>query len=178
MVSGSGSTQPKELEADFFSGYAMAKMGASLDEAKAAMSQIASPGGNASHPAKVSRLNAIANGWNNAKGITNQPVTRKRVPSSKPQQRNVETANDASWIHLSLYSNTNMTVFLSDDGRNYSQAQLKTNQPFVFKYEVYDYGWLRFGNNSNARSYRLYHGKDYAIVWNRRLNGWTVIEVS
>jgi hypothetical protein len=71
-----------------------------------------------------------------------------------------------------------MTVFLSDDGRRFSQAQLKTNEPFVFKYEVYDYGWLRFGNNSNARIYRLYHGKDYAIVWNRRLNSWTVVEVS
>ena len=71
-----------------------------------------------------------------------------------------------------------MTVFLSDDGRRFSQAQLKTNQPFVFKYEVYDYGWLRFGNNNNARTYRLYHGKDYAIVWNRRINSWTVIEIS
>ena len=178
MVSGSGSTQPKELEADYFSGYAMAKMGASLEEAKAAMSQIASPGGNASHPAKVNRLNAIADGWNKAKGITNNPVTRNRVPAPQPPQRSAPASNDASWIHLSLYSNSNMTVFLSDDGRRFSQAQLKTNQPFVFKYEVYDYGWLRFGNNSNARTYRLYHGKDYAIVWNRRINNWTVIEIS
>ena len=175
MVSGSGSTQPKELEADFFSGYAMAKMGASLAEAKAAMSQIASPGGNASHPAKANRLDAITKGWNNAKGITNEPVTRK---APLPQQRTSPASNDASWIHLSLYSNSNMTVFLSDDGRRFSQAQIKTNQPFVFKYEVYNYGWLRFGNNSNARTYKLFHGRDYAIVWNRRINNWTVIEIS
>lgn len=70
-----------------------------------------------------------------------------------------------------------MTVYLSDDGRQFTPAQVKTNQPFVFKYEVYDYGWLRFGNDRNARTYKLYHGRDYAIVWSRRLNNWTVVEV-
>ena len=39
MVSGTGSTLPKELEADYFSGYVMAKMGASLEEAKARFEQ-------------------------------------------------------------------------------------------------------------------------------------------
>ena len=71
-----------------------------------------------------------------------------------------------------------MTVYLSDDGRQFTQADVKASQPFVFKYEVYDYGWLRFGNNGNARTYKLYHGRDYAIVWSRRMNNWTVVEVS
>ena len=40
-----GSTPPKEIEADYFSGYVMAKLGATLNEARAAMEQIASPTG-------------------------------------------------------------------------------------------------------------------------------------
>jgi hypothetical protein len=183
MLNSVGSTPPKELEADFFSGYVMAKMGASLDEAEVAMSKIASPQASSSHPAKADRLNAIAKGWNSANGGGNQTTNRNPVPApqpqSQPQQKTGPVANDddASWIHLSLYGNSNMTVYLSDDGRQFTPAQVKINQPFVFKYEVYDYGWLRFGNDRNARTYRLYHGKDYAIVWSRRLNNWTVVEV-
>ena len=181
MLNGTGSAPPMELEADFFSGFVMAKMGASLDEAEAAMSKIASPQASSSHPAKTDRLNAIAKGWNSANSGTGNSVARNPVPVPQPQPQQkippVTNNDDASWIHLSLYGNSNMTVYLSDDGRQFSQAQLKTNQPFVFKYEVYDYGWLRFGNDRNSRVYKLYHGKDYAIAWSRRLNSWTVVEV-
>ena len=175
-VTGSGSTPPKELEADYFSGYVMAKMGASLEAAEAAMEQIASPQASASHPAKADRLNAIARGWNSAKGVAPQ-TTNNPVPAPQPQQKPVLSQNDESWIHLSVYDNTNMTVYLSDDGRQFTPANLKAGQPFVFKYEVYEYGWLRFSNNNNAKTYRLYHGKNYAIVWNRRSNNWKVVEV-
>ena len=185
VVNGAGSTLPKELEADFFSGFAMAKMGAGLEEAKAAMSKIASPRASSSHPAKADRLNAIANGWNSANSGNGQTISRNPEPTPRPQQQPqpqqrtepVSTNDDGSWIHLSVYGNPNLPVYLSDDGRQFTQAQLKTNQPFVFKYEVYDYGWLRFGNDRNARTFKLYHGRDYAIVWSRRLNSWTVVEV-
>jgi hypothetical protein len=175
-----------ELQADFFSGYVMEKLGATLEEAEAAMSKIASPQASSTHPGKADRLNAIVKGWNSANSGNNQTTTRNPVPAPQPQtypqpqQRNEPVTNngdDASWIHLSLYGNSNMTVYLSDDGRQFSAAQVKTNQPFVFKYEVYDYGWLRFGNVRNARTYKLYHGRDYAVVWSRRLNNWTVVEV-
>lgn len=178
-LNATGSTPPTELEADFFSGYVMAKLGASLKEAEAAMSKIASPQASSSHPAKADRLNAIDKGWNAANSANNQTVSRNPAPAPQPQQKNTTVTNndDASWIHLSVFGNSNLTVYLSDDGRQYSAAQLKTNQPFVFKYEVYDYGWLRFGNDRNARTYKLYHGKDYAIAWSRRLNNWTVVEI-
>jgi hypothetical protein len=70
-----------------------------------------------------------------------------------------------------------MTVFLSDDCRTYHEAPIKVGEPFVFKFDVYNYCWLRFGNDSRARTHRLQHGKDYAIVWSRRSNNWTVVEV-
>ena len=70
-----------------------------------------------------------------------------------------------------------MTVYLSDDGKNFTAAPLTTKQPFVFKFEVYNYGWMRFTNDSRAKTYKLPHGKDFAIVWSRRTNNWTIIEV-
>ena len=70
-----------------------------------------------------------------------------------------------------------MTVYLSDDGRSFQAVPLKTTQPFVFKFDVYNYGWLRFSNQANATRYQLKHGKDYAIIWSRRSNAWTITVV-
>lgn len=172
-----GSTPPKEIEADYFSGYVMAKLGAGLNEAKAAMEQIASPRASASHPAKADRLTAIEKGWNYAKGLSQTTPGGNTSPTPQPQQNPPPSTNDASWINLSLYGNAEMSVYLSDNGKDFSAAPLKTTQPFVFKFEVYDYGWLRFSNDSRARTYKLTHGKDYAIIWSRRSGTWTVVEV-
>src|SRR5215203_82342 len=174
VVDQQGSTPPKELEADYFSGYVMAKLGANVTEAVAAMEKIASAKASATHPAKADRLKSIMQGWNYAKGLTNTNSGGGSAP--QPQENPPPSAPDASWIYLSLYGNTNMTVYLSDDGKKYTAAPLETTQPFVFKFEVYNYGWLKFSNDSRARSYKLLHGKDYAIIWSRRTNSWTVIE--
>jgi hypothetical protein len=174
VVDQRGSTPPKELEADYFSGYVMAKMGASLAEARAAMEKIATTRASASHPARADRLTAIAQGWNQGSGNT---TTTPPPATTEPQQQTPPTGVDATWIYLSLYGASNMTVYLSDDGRTYNEAPIKVGEPFVFKFEVYNYGWLRFSNDSRARTYRLQHGKDYAIVWSRRSNAWTVVEV-
>lgn len=173
-----GSTPPKEIEADYCSGYVMAKLGATLNEAKAAMEQIASPRASATHPAKADRLTSIANGWAYAKGLTQTNGTGTVTnPTPQPQQNPPAAPNDASWIYLSLYGNNDMTVYLSDDGKTYNSAPLKTTQPFVFKFEVYNHGWMRFSNNNQSKTYKLLHGKDYAIIWSRRSNSWTVIAV-
>ena len=177
VVDSRGSTPPKELEADYFSGYVMEKLGATLEEAKVAMNRIASPSASSTHPAKADRLNAIERGWNYARGVTNTSPSDNPPPAPQPQQNPPPSTNDASWIYLSLYGNSDMSVYLSDDGKNFQEVPLKTTQPFVFKFEIYNYGWLRFGNRSGTKTYRLLHGKDYAIVWSRRTNNWTVVEV-
>jgi hypothetical protein len=175
VVDRQGSTPPKELEADYFSGYVMAKLGASSTEAIAAMQKIASSSASSTHPAKADRLKSILQGWNYAKGMANTNSGGGGAP--QPQENPPPSAPDASWIYLSLYGNTAMNVYLSDDGKKYEAVALDTKQPFVFKFEVYNYGWLKFGNSTNARNYKLLHGKDYAIIWSRRSNSWTVIEV-
>jgi hypothetical protein len=177
VVDRQGSTPPKELEADYFSGYVMAKLGAGAEEALAAMEKISSERGSATHPAKADRLKAIAQGWNYANGLTNAPPANPGNNVPQPQQNPPPSAPDASWIYLSLYANTGMNVYLSDDGKTYNAATLETTQPFVFKFEVYNHGWLRFSNDSRSRTYKLLHGRDYAVIWSRRNNSWTVVEV-
>lgn len=177
VVSSSGSTPAKEIEADYFSGYVIAKMGANLNEALAAMQNIASERSSNTHPAKANRLAAITKGWNYAKGISQAENNPNPTSPPQPQQNPPPATNDASWIYLSLYGNSDMTVYLSDDGKNFTAAPLKTTQPFVFKFEIYNYGWLRFSNTANAKSYQLQHGKDYAIIWSRRSNNWVVTVV-
>ena len=188
VVNSRGSTPPKELEADNFSGYVMAKLGATLQQSVAAMKAIASDRASASHPGKTDRLEAISKGWNTAAGTTSPTspsTTDPQVPTSpenpsNPNPGNPGTttpANDPSWIGLTIQSNNTETVLLSDDGKNFQPAEIKPGEPFVFKFEIYNYGWLRLKYYNGYRTFKLSHGKDYSILWNRRTNNWTVTEV-
>ena len=66
---GEGSRPKSEIEADQWSGYILGLMGASLEEAQAAMKKLANNQSSQTHPAKRDRLVAIAHGWRNAKGL-------------------------------------------------------------------------------------------------------------
>jgi hypothetical protein len=69
LMVGNGNSSTKlatELEADEFSGFILQKLGASLEEAQAAMSLIASEKASRTHPARSDRLSSIAEGWNEA----------------------------------------------------------------------------------------------------------------
>lgn len=61
-----GSRPATELEADEYSGFVLQKMGATLEDAQAAMKAFASESGSSTHPAKTSRLAAIQAGWTKA----------------------------------------------------------------------------------------------------------------
>ena len=60
-----------ELEADIFSGFTLARLGASLEEAQAAIETLNSTKESSTHPPKSARLEAIAIGWN--KGVSQEP---------------------------------------------------------------------------------------------------------
>lgn len=183
VVNSGGSTPPKEIEADAFSGYVMAKLGATLDQSLAAMQAIASDRASASHPGKRDRLDAITRGWNSAKAPATNPTAPSNPAPTNPNPTNPSNpgtttpANDPSWIGLSIQSNKTEYVQLSDDGKNFQQAEIKAGETFVFKFEIYNYGWLRLKYYNGFRTYKLMHGKDYSILWNRRTNNWTVTEV-
>ncbi|WP_157558540.1 M48 family metalloprotease [Microscilla marina] len=91
-----GSTHSKELEADYFSGYVLAKMGASIAQAKAAMAKLANPYGSHSHPPRNQRLTAIEKGYNTVK-------PRKK---SNPYSGNFYTQqNDVRYVNVQPRSN-------------------------------------------------------------------------
>ena len=85
-VSGQGSQPATELEADEFSGYALRKMGASLEDAEATMKLIANENASATHPGRSSRLSAIEEGWKSAGGqVTNRDVVKTERPTRPVQ---------------------------------------------------------------------------------------------
>lgn len=62
-LNNSGSRPSLELEADKYSGFILAKLGASLEDAQATIASIGDLKPSVTHPAKHDRLAAIANGW-------------------------------------------------------------------------------------------------------------------
>jgi hypothetical protein len=70
---GSDSSHKSELEADYFSGNVLAKLGASLNDALAVMKTVASVEGSPSHPPRAARLDAITRGWNVSMATTRPP---------------------------------------------------------------------------------------------------------
>lgn len=196
VVSGKGSTIPTEIEADYFSGYAMQKQGATLEQSVAAMKAIATDRASSTHPAKNDRLAAITRGWNAAKNAGNTTTTTNPVPPSTqtnptttqtnpkpttPTQTNTgantDPNTDPSWIGLKIQSTRNEIVYLSDDGKNYQEATIAAGQTFFLKFEIYEYGWLRMKYYNGYRIYKLFHGKDYNILWNRRTKNWSLVEI-
>jgi hypothetical protein len=205
VVSGQGSTIPSEIEADAFSGYMMNRMGATLDQALAAMRAVGSDRASNTHPAKSDRLAAITRGWNAARTSNNPgtansgsntgtatPTPTPTNPNPYPTNPNPYPANpgnpnpntpqttpdnDPSWIALTIQSNRDETVQLSDDGRKFQPAEIKAGQAFVFKFEIYNYGWLKLPYYNGYRTYKLIHGKDYHILYSRRSKNWTVVEI-
>ena len=188
VVSGKGSTIPTEIEADAFSGYIMNRLGATLDQSVAAMKTIATDRASSTHPAKADRLTSITKGWGLAQNETKNTGTAN---GGNPGNNNGNTggnntgngntntnpATDPSWIALSFQSTKAETVYLSDDGKTYQPAEIKSGEPFVFKFELYNYGWLRLPYYNGYRVFKLMHGKDYTVIWNRRNKNWTVVEV-
>jgi hypothetical protein len=81
-----GSRPPKELEADTFAGFAVARLGGSLDDALALFHQMprdALPPGQPTHPRRADRLQAAAVGWRNGRP---PPPPTPPVPPSAPQR--------------------------------------------------------------------------------------------
>ncbi len=187
VVSGKGSTIPTEIEADAFSGYIMNKMGGTLAQAVAAMKTIATDRASSTHPAKADRIASITKGWNMAMNETKNtgnsgnnsgnPTTGGGSTGNGGTGTRTDPATDPSWIALGFQSTKAETVYLSDNGKNYQSVEIKTGEPFVFKFEIYNYGWLRLPYYNGSRVFKLMHGKDYTIIWNRRTKNLTVVEV-
>ena len=88
-IKAGGSRPPSELEADRYSGFVLFKMGATLDQALAAMNSLGSDVGSATHPPKSARLAAITNGWQAASDIANAGAPPRNSGGSSGDQTQV-----------------------------------------------------------------------------------------
>ena len=89
-IQAGGSRPSIELEADKYSGYVLRRMGATLQQARAAMERLGSETGSATHPPRSARLAAITNGWmladdlEKAGPVATPPDPQPSTPSSAP----------------------------------------------------------------------------------------------
>ncbi len=94
-LDGVGSRPDKELESDEFSGFALQMLGASLEQAQAAMNKLASERDSQTHPGKSRRLAAIERGWKNAEAL---------APKYKEISRNADYTSIAKKWFLKAYN--------------------------------------------------------------------------
>ena len=168
-----GSTPSKELEADKFSGIVMASLGATLEQAKAAMNAVSSEQASSTHPGKRDRLSAIALGWQSVN--KDGTVTPETTPAKPQDKTNASKYND--WIKLTNPNTNTLYVELSDDGKNFQQVAIEAGKEFVFRYEIYNYGWIRVSTpNKGKVTYKLDHTKKYYIAPNRKFGRWDIFE--
>lgn len=93
-----GSRPDKELEADRFSGFILYKMGATLEEARVAMSKLASEQGSSTHPARSARLAAITNGWISARDLEENitPISNPEIKKTTPAETKTTTTTTST----------------------------------------------------------------------------------
>jgi hypothetical protein len=89
-----GNRADKELEADRFSGHVLFQMGATLDQAKAAMESLPDKTPPPSYPPKSARLAAIYSGWTAAKDES--PNKNGLTEDAKGNESNPDSANSSS----------------------------------------------------------------------------------
>ncbi len=102
-----GGSRPRlELQADKFSGFVCAKMGATLREAQAAINQFASNTGSSTHPPKSARLEAISLGWNKAKGLKKSDKIQHKTSEENIEPIDEEPVNTTTSIQV-VYTGDN-----------------------------------------------------------------------
>jgi hypothetical protein len=78
QASSSSELKQNELEADYFAGFILAKMGADIEDAILAVSKFSTNLGNSTHPGRSDRIAAVTKGWQKSKGIKPSRFTRVR----------------------------------------------------------------------------------------------------
>jgi tetratricopeptide (TPR) repeat protein len=115
----------QELEADEFSGYVMAKLGASLFQAQQAINLSSSNGDDSysTHPNKTKRLAAIQKGFNNAKNASTIPISSNNTSSAEAEK----------YFYFALNNHTSSNPNYEYIIRNYTKA-IELNPNYVYAY--------------------------------------------
>ncbi|MEZ4629468.1 MAG: M48 family metalloprotease [Deinococcales bacterium] len=129
------SRPPLELEADIFSGFVLAQMGATLEEAQSAIARLTDETSSETHPPRSARLAAIANGWlkaceklsacstNNNLAVTSQtepsptmvsqPVISQPIASEPVIEQPIQSTNSSASARP-IVSNRDWTPYVQE----------------------------------------------------------------
>ena len=171
-----GSRPSLELQADKFSGFILAKIGASLEEAQSAINAIVSENGSTTHPGKSARLAAIANGWYENNSKNNSKISNVKKPSeifcgdpSVREQIFIKKVNNASY------------KIVSEKGyefRNSEYRQHSVNDNLrIFWFPDYTaYGYIQdFNEIEEQKFYQLKRGNCTAFIGDKLNKGNALI---
>ncbi|GAB4093504.1 M48 family metalloprotease [Flaviaesturariibacter terrae] len=160
----------QELEADEFSGFVLQKLGASLEQAQAAMQQLPEPEdeSRSDHPLRWRRLAAIKAGYDRA--ASNEPATSPQepapsTPSGGPSREEPSTTHSGLERH-DILSGTEFPSLRAawDAGFQMSEAVWARGNWYVF---------LKKSEESGNQSYRVrnaFPSADIRELWDKKKN--------
>lgn len=120
-----GSRPSIELEADKFSGFILAKLGASLQEAQSAINALVTEAGSTTHPGRTARLAAIANGWYQNNSLSKGPGKQADTNISlRPRSLFYGDEKYREQVFIKKY-NTNSFELISEKGYIFSKTDFK-----------------------------------------------------
>jgi len=104
MKTNNSDTRRDELEADEWSGFALNKIGATLEQAQAAINSLWHPACdeeiNYDHPCKQKRLDSIKKGWEKAKGQKSNTNINNSIYATDPAGKTYKTVNIGSQVWM------------------------------------------------------------------------------
>jgi hypothetical protein len=121
-----GSRPSLELEADKFSGFILAKLGATLEEAQSAINSFVTESGSINHPGKSARLAAIANGWyqnNNSTKAQTAPKNTNRI-TTRPRELFYGDVEVREQVFIKKINDKNFEL-ISEKGYQFSKIEYK-----------------------------------------------------
>lgn len=184
-----------ELEADEFSGFVMAKLGATLDQASEAMKimSVEEDDTYSTHPKKSKRLNAIKNGFTNAGEIAKVKYESKNLEISVEEIFNIANLKQAANDIIGAINEYSKAIKLKPDysfaynNRGFLKFRLKdyvgamNDYTEVIKIDP-EYATAYYNRASAKKNIEDYYGAlsdyntalkirpDYAIAYNNRGN--------
>ncbi|MFN8353498.1 MAG: hypothetical protein U0Y10_03555 [Spirosomataceae bacterium] len=154
-IDGKGSRPEKELEADKFSGFILHQLGASLEQAQAAIKLLQTEEGTFTHPPRRARLSAIEKGWQeaaelyprDAKSSTtagNTPILKKEAPVPISEENNKPVVVEKKWSGcLSGNCSNGKGVYMHELGEKYD-GEWKEGQRHGYGSQYYSSGNLKY----------------------------------
>jgi hypothetical protein len=143
-----------ELEADYFAGFVLRRMGATLQQAEAAISAIASDASTQTHPGRADRLQAITLGWTDAGGQGAPEVPGDLTQSKASVQAEANAAIRTVELSPFLAITTQSSYLRAQPGRHsQSLRRFETGTPLTITGEVKGEYWFLATDKSGATGY-------------------------